>query len=80
MLGYDLGCQLSTFTSMLVMDIGGRHQYNNSAVKTLRVVQPQSISILKSLSERVESDIERHRILNDYSYLYRLKIDLRWRH
>ena len=41
----------------------------------LRVVQTQTISFLKSLSKRFGSDIERHRILNDFSYLYRLKID-----
>ena len=36
--------------------------------------------ILKSLSERVGSDIERLWILNDYSFLCWLKIDWIWRH
>ena len=36
----------------------------------LRVVQTQPVSFLKSLSERVGSDIERLRIFDDFSYLY----------
>ena len=50
------------------------HQ-NIEVCQGLRAVQTQLISLFKSLSERVGSDIERLWIWNDNSGLYRLKID-----
>ena len=44
-------------------------------IHLLRVVQTQAILLLKSMSERVGSDMKRLWILNNNSYLYRLKID-----
>ena len=50
-----------------------------SVVSHFRVVQTQAILFLKSMSEKVGSDIERRWFLNDES-LDRLRIDWGWRH
>ena len=55
---------------------GNKNRYQLIEISTrLRVVQIQANLFLKSLSERVGSDMERDWIWNDKLYLYRLKID-----